>query len=390
MMMLVSEKKERTFEMLTGNDAVAQAVIMSRPDVIAAYPITPATAIVERLNRAVAMGELDAEFVDVESEHSAMAAVIGASVSGGRAFTATAAQGLLYMAENVFWAGYGRLPIVMAVVNRALAPGWTIWVDHQDTMAMRDAGWGQIYVKNNQEAYDSVIQAFKIAENHDVYFPFMVCLDGFVLSHVAAKVDLLSQEEVDGFLPPFDPLIAIHPSDPFAFGTLVAPNDYIELRTNLQLAMNDAKTVIKKVNDEWKQLTGRDYGGLVEHRGELDGDLCIVAMSTLAEEAEVAAEALTRKGIRTGVARVRVFRPFPWEDLEKIVAKYDKVIVIDRAVSFGHAGPLYLEVAAMMKAHHPDIPLLRTVMGLGGQDVHYTDIVARIEEKLDNPREEVF
>ncbi len=309
--MLVTEgKKERNFEMLTGNDAIAQGVIMSRPDVIAAYPITPATAIVERLNRAVSAGELDAEFIDVESEHSAMAAVIGASVSGGRAFTATAAHGLMYMAENVFWAGYGRLPIVMAVVNRALAPGWTIWVDHQDTMAMRDAGWGQIYVKNNQEAYDSVIQAFKIAENQDVYFPFMVCLDGFVLSHVAAKVELLSQEEVDGFLPPFDPLVAMHPSEPFAFGTLTAPNEYIELRTNLQLAMHAAKKIIKDVNDEWTRLTGRDHGGLVEHSGEPDGDLCIVAMSTLAEEAEVAAQELTRKGIRTGVARVRVFRPF--------------------------------------------------------------------------------
>ncbi len=294
------------------------------------------------------------------------------------------------MAENVFWAGYGRLPIVMAVVNRALAPGWTIWVDHQDAMAMRDAGWGQIYVKNNQEAYDSVIQAFKIAENHDVYFPFMVCLDGFVLSHVAAKVELLTQEEVDSFLPPFDPLIAMHPSDPYAFGTLTAPNEYIELRTNLQLAMHDAKDVITKVNEEWARLTGRDYGGLVEHSGEPDGDLCIVATSTLAEEAEVTAEELTKKGIRTGVARVRVFRPFPTEELAKILPKYDKVIVIDRAVSFGHAGPLYLEVAATLKEFQPDLPVLRTVMGLGGQDIHYSDIVKRIEHKLANPREEVF
>ena len=382
--MAISEMKEKNFEMLTGNDAVAEAVILAKPDVIAAYPITPATAIVMALNRAVATGRLKAEFINVESEHSSMAAVMGASVTGGRTFTATAAHGLLYMAENVFWAGYGRLPIVMAVVNRAIAPGWTIWVDHQDSMAMRDAGWGQIYVKNNQEAYDSIIMAYKIAENHDVYFPFMVCLDGFVLSHVATKVELVSEELVDKFLPKFDPLVALHPSHPQAFGTLIPPDEFVALRRDLQESMQRAKEVIKRVTKEWAELTGRDYGGLVELNGPKEGDLAIIATSTLAEEAEVAAEELTLQGIKTSVLRIRVFRPFPKEDLLEYMKNFEKVIVIDRAVSFGHAGPIYLEVAAAAKDHDLDIPIYHTVMGLGGTDVNYEDIVIRIKKVLKN------
>ncbi len=373
----------KSVELLTGNEAVSEAVLRARPDVIAVYPITPSTHIAEMLAQAVEAGKIDAEFVKVESEHSAMATCMGVVAAGGRTFTATAAQGLMYMAENVFWAGYGRLPMVAAVVNRALAPGWSIWVDHQDTMAMRDSGWGQIYAKNNQEAFDSVLQAYKIAENHDVYFPFMVTLDGFVLSHTASEVELLTQEEVDEFLPPFEPMFKLHPSNPMSYGAISLPDEYIALREDLMKSMERAKKVIQDVNDEFAKKFGRDWGGLIEVTGEEDAEVGIVTMSTIAEESEVAAEMLTKEGIPTSVTRVRVFRPFPKEVLVEQLKKYDKIVIIDRSMSFGHAGPLYLETSsAMRELGAIDTKIYPTVMGLGGQDVSYKDIIQRVKSLI--------
>ena len=213
-------------EIWTGNQAIAEAAILSRPEVIAAYPITPSTPIIEALSSAVENGRLDAEFIAVESEHAAMSGVMGGSAAGARTFTATASQGLLYMMEMIYWAGYGRLPIVIGLVNRSLAPGWSIWVDHQDAYSMRDAGWLQIFAKNNQEAHDLTVQAFKVAENHGVYLPMAVNIDGFVLSHVAGQVQPLTQKFVDDFLPSFNPIFKLDSSDPVSFGALTLPDDY--------------------------------------------------------------------------------------------------------------------------------------------------------------------
>ncbi len=373
---------QRQIDLLTGNEAISAAVKQIRPDVIAVYPITPSTHIAEMLAQAVDAGELDSEFVKVESEHSAMATCIGAVAAGGRAFTATASQGLLYMAENIFWAGYGRLPMVAAVVNRALAPGWSIWVDHQDTMAMRDAGWGQFYVKNNQEAYDTVIQAYKIAEDHDVYFPFMVALDGFVLSHTASPVEFLTQEEVEEFVPPFNPLFRLHPSEPMSFGAISKPDEYIAMREDLMKSMERAKKVIQDVNAEFAKKFGRNWGGLIEVIGPEDAEIGIVTMSTLAEEAEVAAEQLTKEGMTTSVTRIRSFRPFPAEELAKQISKYEVAVVIDRAVSFGNAGQIYIEANSALRDYDVDTKLIGTVMGIGGQDISYGDIMERVKHLL--------
>lgn len=377
-----TKQSTREIKMLTGNEAVAEAVILSRPDVIAAYPITPSSPIVQRLNSAVELGELDTEFIAVESEHSAMGGTMGASVAGGRAFTATASQGLLYMAENVVWAGYGRFPMVAAIVNRALAPGWTIWVDHQDSMMLRDAGWGQLYVKNNQEAFDTIIQAFKIAEHHDVYIPFMVCLDGFVLSHTASKVEMLTQQEVDSFLPPFDPITKLDPENPVSFGSLTPPEQYMALRKHLHNSFMRAKDIIKQVNKEFAEMFGRDYGGLIETYGASEPKVGIITMATIAEESEVAADMLTQEGIPTQVIRIRSFRPFPAEELAKVTKDLEHAIVIDRAVSFGNNGQLYIETAQTFFEHKIQADLTGLIMGLGGKDVRYEDVVRRVKKVL--------
>ncbi|MFX0211388.1 MAG: pyruvate ferredoxin oxidoreductase, partial [Candidatus Hodarchaeota archaeon] len=230
-------------QLLTGNAAVATAAKLARPEVIPAYPITPQTLIVETISGMVARGEFDCDFVNVESEHSAMAAAIGASLGGVRTFTATSAHGLLYMGELVWWAGVTRIPIVMPVVNRSLNP-WNIWPDHQDSMTFRDAGWIQFYAKNNQEVLDLTLCAFKIAEHHKVWMPVMICLDGFILSHTSAQVEVPEQEDVDEFLPAFKPLVMLDPDDPFAHGSLTDSQGIWELRMSLIDGFNNARIII--------------------------------------------------------------------------------------------------------------------------------------------------
>ncbi|MHA2099942.1 MAG: pyruvate ferredoxin oxidoreductase, partial [Candidatus Kariarchaeaceae archaeon] len=213
-------------EIWTGNQAVAEAVIRCKPEIVAAYPITPSTPIIEFISDAYDSGRIPGEFIAVESEHSAMAGAIGASASGSRTFTATASQGLLYMMEMVYFAGMGRLPMTMTLVNRALYGGWSIWVDHQDLYSMRDTGWIQVAAKNNQEAHDFIPQMFKLSENHDVYLPAAVNIDGFTLSHVAGQVEPLQVNMIDDFLPPFEPMFVLDPADPVSYGALTLPDDY--------------------------------------------------------------------------------------------------------------------------------------------------------------------
>ena len=377
---MVQSLDESNVKLLTGNEAVANAVQLAKPQVIAAYPITPQTKIVETLSGMVARGEIDCEYINVESEHSAMGAAIGASLGGVRTFTATSAHGLLYMGELVWWAGLTRIPIVMPVVNRSLNP-WNIWPDHQDSMAFRDAGWIQIYAKNNQEVLDLTLCAFKIAEHHKIWMPVMVCLDGFILSHTSAQVSIPTQEQVDEFLPPFKPLAMLDSNDPFAHGSLTDSNGIWEQRMSLIDGFNNARVIIPQIFKEFSEKFKRLSSDMIEVTGNLDeAEVGIIALGTLGEEAEDSIAVLEERGIKTVVIRPRVFRPFPKKELIGILKKIPKVLIIDRAVSFGNAGQIAIEVQAELFANKVDISFYQKIMGLGGMDVTYIDIANEVEK----------
>ena len=377
---MVQTMKKPNVELITGNAAVATAAKLARPQVIAAYPITPQTLIVETISQMVARGEFDCDFVNVESEHSAMGAAIGASLGGVRTFTATSAHGLLYMGELVWWAGVTRIPIVMPVVNRSLNP-WNIWPDHQDSMTFRDAGWIQFYAKNNQEVLDLTLCAFKIAEHHKVWMPVMICLDGFILSHTSAQVDIPAQEDVDDFLPPFKPLAMLDPDDPFAHGSLTDSEGIWEQRMSLIDGFENSRIIIPKIFQEYYDKFGRLGKEMVEIVGNInEAEIAIVAIGTLGEEAEQSLEILRDKGIKAVVVRLRVFRPFPKKELIAALKKVPKVLVIDRAVSFGNSGQLAIEIQAELYAQKVEIEFHQVIRGLGGMDVSYMDIASEVEK----------
>ncbi|MCK4847429.1 MAG: pyruvate ferredoxin oxidoreductase [Candidatus Heimdallarchaeota archaeon] len=369
-------------KLMTGNEAVAMAVKLAKPKVIAAYPITPQTKIVETLSGMVARGEIDAEYINVESEHSAMGAAIGASLAGTRTFTATSSHGLLYMGELVWWAGLTRIPIVMPVVNRSLNP-WNIWPDHQDAMTFRDAGWIQFYAKNNQEVLDLTVTAFKIAEHHKIWMPVMVCLDGFILSHTSAQVEIPDQKKVDSFLPPFDPLIMLDQDNPFAHGPLTDSKGIWEQRMSLIQGFENALKIIPEVFMEYTEKIGRLGDYMVEVTGDIENAECaVITLGTLGEEAEETVKYLSEKGTNAVVLRPRVFRPFPKIELIALIKKVPRILVIDRAVSFGNAGQLAIEIQAELFAQNVDVKFHQKIMGLGGMDVTYVDIAVEIERVI--------
>lgn len=277
-------------KVITGNYAVSYGAMVSRSQVIAAYPITPQTQIVELLSEFCADGRLDAKFIKVESEHSAMASCIGASATGARAFTATSAHGLALMHELLHWAALGRLPIVLANVNRAMGPGWSIWTDQNDSLSQRDTGWLQFYCESNQEVLDSVIQAFKIAEQ--VLLPTMLILDAFVLSHTQEPVDIPDQELVDRYLPPYDARYKLDTGDPHAFNALVMPSHYMELRYKMQKSMEEAVEVARQADEEFREVFGRSYGLVERYRLE-DAEVVLVTSATITSTARVVVDELT-------------------------------------------------------------------------------------------------
>ena len=361
---------------LTGNYAAAYAAKAARVQVVAAYPITPQTTIVEKISEFVERGELDAKFIRVESEHSAMAACIGASAAGARAFTATSSHGLAYMHECLWWASGARLPIVMGVVNRAMGPGWNIWTDYGDTMAQRDLGWIQIYCADNQEVFNSVIQAFKFCEDWDVLLPCMVIEEAFILSHTSMAVTIPPQDEIDEFLPPRKPRWRLDVDDPLTFGALVFPDAYMEFRYLMHKAMERAKAIIPKVEEEYCRKFGFKPLGPVETYRCEDAELLIVSMGTIGYEARTAVDRLRERGIKVGVARVRVFRPFPREKLRELASNVDMVAVIDRQISLGMEGGLTMEVKSTLYNMEDRPPVAGFVLGIGGRDVTYKDIEA--------------
>ena len=379
MAILEEQKKEQEKRLMTGNEAVAEAVRLTKPTVVPAYPITPQTAIVETISKMAAEGTLKAEFVPVESEHSAMSAAIGASLGGARVFTATSSHGLLYMGEVVFWAGLTRVPIVMAVVNRSLNP-WNIWVDHQDSMAFRDAGWLQFYGKNNQEILDLTLIAYRVSENHKVWMPSMVCLDGFILSHTSALVSVPTEEQINQFIKEFDPLIVLDPKKPFAHGALTHSVEMVDLRESLMQGFKNAKIIYKQVAKEYFNLVGRNYEELLDIYGNPDAKIGIMALGTLGEEAEEAVDFLKKKQINAKIIRPRVFRPFPEEEIIDAVSNLEKLLIVDRSVSFGHGGQLAIETRAALNRNRITLDVHERIAGLGGADVTYKDIAKFVEE----------
>jgi 2-oxoisovalerate ferredoxin oxidoreductase alpha subunit len=357
---------------LTGNYAVAYAAKVARVKVVSAYPITPQTTIVEKLAEMIEYGELDAKMIRVESEHSALAAAYGAASAGVRAFTATSSHGLLYMHEMVWWVAGSRIPLVMAVVSRAIGPPWNIHVDHQDIFDQRDTGWIISIAQENQEAFDLTLQAFRISEDPRVYLPMMVGLDAFILSHTVAPVDVPDQKEVDEWLPPRRQPYVISPETNFVMGNIVPDEDYMMMRLSIQEAMKAAKEVIKEVDLSYGKKFGRSYGGLVECRRCEDADYVIMITGSWSGEAKAAIEDLREEGYRVGVARIRFIRPWPEEEISEIASKVKGIIVFDRAVSFGSKGPLFLDVATTVNGR---TSLRGVIAGLGGTEVRKEHII---------------
>jgi pyruvate ferredoxin oxidoreductase alpha subunit len=351
----------------TGNKAVAAAVKQVRPEVIAAYPITPQTEIVEQIAEYVTSGELDSRYIPVESEHSAMAACIGASITGARTFTATSSHGLLYMHEMVNWAAGARLPIVMANVNRAIGPGWNVWAEHTDAFQERDTGWLQVYVSTVQEAYDTTLMAFRIAEHGEVLLPVMVNLDGFLLSHSMQSLETVTPGD---FIPPLHLPHAIDINNPAGYGTLTGPDEHFRFRWEIEQSMRQSRQVIEETERDFAARFGRTYGVAEEYRYE-DADVVVIAMGTLGKEAEVAVDLLRNEGVKAGSLRVRWLRPFPELDLLG-----RDIVVIDRDYSFGFGGVLAHSLMAKTR-----IEPYSVIAGLGGQEVTFDDIAGFVRDR---------
>jgi pyruvate/2-oxoacid:ferredoxin oxidoreductase alpha subunit len=366
-------------KVLIGNHALSFGAKLARAQVIAAYPITPQTEVVELLSEMCASGELDAKFIKVESEHSAMAACIGASAAGARTFTATSSQGLALMHEVLHWAVGARTPVVMGNINRAMGPPWSIWTEQNDSLSQRDTGWMQVYAQNNQEVMDSIIQAYKVAEK--VKLPAMVVLAAYVLSHTSETVDIPEQKKIDEFLPPFELEYKIDPEDPHAFGGLTASDGYFELRYQINKAMEESINTWEEVGDEFGKHFSREYG-LVETYKIDDAKELIISSATIASTARSAIDHLREKGKKVGLLRIRVFRPFPSDKVKSIINAVDKAIVIDRNISFGASGIFYQEVKAACYNQKNKPPIFGVITGLGGRDVGKKDIIDIYEDVM--------
>jgi len=353
-------------QVMEGSHAVSEAVRLARVQVVSAYPITPQTHIVEALSEFCAEGAMNARFICVESEHSAMAAVIGACTAGVRAFTATSSHGLALMHELLHWASAARLPIVMAEVNRALGPGWNIWMDQTDSLAQRDTGWIQLYCEDGQEVLDTTLQAFRLAEN--VHLPVMVVLDAFFLSHTHEPVNLPSQDEVDRFLPPFLPRITLDVENPYALNQMSPPNVYMEMRHNIQAAMEQVPGRFDLVDKEFSSIFGRSYGS-VETVCCDDANTVLVVSGTAAGTCRHVISQLRLRGEKVGMLKIKMFRPFPADRVRSVLGNVEKVAVVDRNFSFGASGIFAQELRAALCALDQRPQIFGYIAGLGGRDV---------------------
>jgi pyruvate/2-oxoacid:ferredoxin oxidoreductase alpha subunit len=371
-----------TKKMVTGNYTAAYGAMRARAEVVAAYPITPQTFIVEYCSEFVNNGDWDCEYVAVESEHSAMSACVSATATGVRSFTATSSQGLALMHEVLYIPPALHLPMVMAVVNRTVAAPIGIWCEHNDTMGQRDSGWLQCYCEENQEVQDMILQAYKVSEHEKVLLPIMVNLDAFILSHTVEPVDLMTPADADKFLPKYKPKFAyLDPDDPMAIGTFTPPEYIQEVRYQTEESTINAKPVIQQVNDEFAKMFGRNYGGMVEEYSTDGADAILVTIGTVTATARDVVDEYRAKGKKVGLVKMRWFRPYPTEQIIKIAEKTKALGIFDRAYSFGSGGPGYIEARNALYGH--SIPVMDFIAGLGGRDVTKAHIQKMFDHLLD-------
>jgi pyruvate ferredoxin oxidoreductase alpha subunit len=365
---------------LEGSHAAAEAAKLCRPDVVSAYPITPQTHIVERLAEMVADGELDSEYICVESEFSALSACLGASAAGSRVYSATSSQGLLLMTEVCFNVAGMRQPIVMSIANRAVGAPLSIWNDQQDSIALRDCGWIQIYAEDAQEIHDFHYLAYKVAEDHEVLLPVFICFDGFILSHTYEPVDMPTQAEVDAFLPPYKPYNMLDAKNPISMGMYATPEYYMEFRYEIDQAMVRSLDVIRRVGKEFGQKFGRDYSNLVEAYKLEDAEVAIVALGSISGTIKDAIDEMRADGKKVGLLRLIAFRPFPAEDVKKALAGIKKVGVFEKNLSIGARmkGAVGYEVKDAI--NDSSVSVLSYVAGLGGRDITIADIKKMVGE----------
>jgi pyruvate/2-oxoacid:ferredoxin oxidoreductase alpha subunit len=356
-------------QVMTGNYAAAYGAKLSRAEVVAAYPITPQTSIIEKLAEFITAGDLRAKFIPVESEHSAMAACIAAETAGARCFTATSSHGLTLMHEVLIWASGARLPIVMTNVSRAMAPPWSVWADHMDAIAQRDTGWMQFYCESNQEVLDTTIMAYKVCESKGVMLPAMVIEDAFILSHTSEPVDVPEQSDVDSFLPAYSPDIKLEIGKPMGFGSLVKPDQYMEFRYKAMLAMKQAGERFLTVEKEFKHVFGRDHGGPLELYRCDGAEVVLVAAGSVASTAKDVVDALRGRGFNVGLARIRCFRPFPNDLVKALASKVGGIAVLDRSYTFGPTGAMFTEVKAAASSVQNRPVMKNYIAGLGGRDI---------------------
>lgn len=369
-------RRDSLKKVLSGNEAVAWAAARARAEVVCVYPITPQTTIIEEISSLAAKKVFDPKIIHVESEHSAMAGSIGAAFAGIRTFTATSAQGLALMHELLHWAAGARLPIVMADVNRAMAPGWSIWTDQQDTLSQRDTGWMQYYCESNQEVFDTVIQAYRVAEQ--VMIPAMVVLDAFVLSHTSEAVEVENEDVVQSYLPKYRPEERIDVMNPCSFGALLRPAQYQIVRRKLQADMDRALDVARKADDEWKELTGRGYGLVEKYRCD-DADVLFVASATVASTAREVIDAMRAEGRKVGLVKLRLFRPFPYQEIRRALGPAKRAVIFDRNCSYGHHGIWAQEIKSALYSLEKRPQIVCYSGGLGGKEIGPKEIRSMIE-----------
>ncbi len=360
---------------LSGNEAVAIALRQINPDVFPAFPITPSTEIPQYFASFAADGLVDTEFIPVESEHSSMSAAIGASAAGARSLTATSSCGLAYMWEELYIAASNRLPLALALVNRALSGPININCDHSDSMGARDAGWIQIYAENNQEAYDNMVQAFRISENKDVRLPIMICQDGFITSHAVENIELLEDNEVKDFVGEYEPEnYLLNPECPMAVGPYSVTDYYMEAKRNQAEGMRHVEQVVLDVAKEFKALSGREYGLFEAYRME-DAERAVVMIGSAAGTTKDAIDRLREKGEKVGLIKIRLFRPFPAEKIAEALKDVKAVAVMDRAEGYtNHGGPLGADVMAALFRAKSSAHAVNIIYGLGGRDVRVEDM----------------
>ncbi|MCK8824507.1 transketolase C-terminal domain-containing protein [Fuchsiella alkaliacetigena] len=369
---------------LTGNEAIANAMRQINPDVVAAYPITPQTEIVQIFSQFVADGEVDTDFVTVESEHSAMSASVGASASGARAMTATAANGLALMWEILYIAASTRLPIVMPVVNRALSGPINIHCDHSDSMGARDSGWIQLYAENAQEAYDNTIQAFKIGEHEDVKLPVMVNMDGFIISHAVENFNILADEDVQEFIGEYNPEhTLLDAENPITVGPIDLQDYYFEHKRQQSEAVKHAKKVVAEVAEEYNELTGRGFSYFEEYKLD-DAEVGIVALGSTTGTAKAAVDNLRDEGIKAGLLKLRLYRPFPAEEITEALSNLKVLAVLDRAETFSDTGgPVFADIRSALYNADSEIEAVNYIYGLGGRDTQVDEIEAVYKDLQD-------